>query len=174
MTRRKNPIRCYHFKPEGTGDNGNEVIPHIPQSPRTGTSLVDCLASYTGHSLGWVTLLQKFCRYTVSMSKTVIFQTIRFSINTQFSSIWFIDRTLSSATTPNQSGPGSDGNEGVLRIPQSSSVAGTSPLDLLVSYPGHSLEESYTSAEKQSVFSTAPADWTKTIIDYPYKTEFSR
>ena len=48
-------------------------------------------------------------------------------------------RALSSATTPGQSGPGSDGNEGVLRIPQSSSTAGTSPSDCLVSYPGHSL-----------------------------------
>ncbi len=34
---------------------------------------------------------------------------------------------------------GSDGNEGVLRIPQSSSIAGTSPSDCLVSYPGHTL-----------------------------------
>ena len=44
---------------------------------------------------------------------------------------------LSGATAPGQSGPGSDGNEGVLRIPQSSSIAGTSPSDCLVS--GHSL-----------------------------------
>ena len=32
--------------------------------------------------------------------KTVIFQTIQFSISTQFSSIWPIDRILSGATTP--------------------------------------------------------------------------
>ena len=37
------------------------------------------------------------------------------------------------------SGPGSDGNEEVLCIPQSSSAAVTSPSDCLVSYPGHSL-----------------------------------
>ena len=37
------------------------------------------------------------------------------------------------------SGPGSDGNEGVLRIPQCSSITGASPSDCLVSYPGHSL-----------------------------------
>ena len=37
-----------------------------------------------------------------------------------------------------QSGPGSNGNEEVLRIPQSPSIAGTSPSDL-VSYPRHSL-----------------------------------
>ena len=38
-----------------------------------------------------------------------------------------------------QSGPGSNGNEGVLRIPQSPSITGTSLSDYLVSYPGHSL-----------------------------------
>ena len=32
--------------------------------------------------------------------------------------IWSIDRTLSGATTLGQSEPGSDGNEEVLRIPQ--------------------------------------------------------
>ena len=42
--------------------------------------------------------------------------------------------TLSGATTPDQSGPGSDVNELVLHIPQSSSTAGTSPSDCLVSY----------------------------------------
>ena len=57
----------------------------------------------------------------------------------QFSSIWPIDRAISGATTQGKSGPGSDGNEGVLRIPQSSSIAGTSPSDHLVSYAGHSL-----------------------------------
>ena len=46
---------------------------------------------------------------------------------------------LSGDTTPGKSGPGSDGNEGVLCIPQSSSTAGTSPSDCFVSYPGHSL-----------------------------------
>ena len=47
--------------------------------------------------------------------------------------------SLSGATTLGQSGPGSDDNEGVLRIPQSSTIAGTSTSDCLVSYPGHSL-----------------------------------
>ena len=70
-----------------------------------------------------------------------------------------MDRALSGATTPDQRGPGSNGNVGVLRIHQSSSIAGTSPSDCLVSYPGHSWGWSYPSAEKQSVYSTAPADW---------------
>ena len=74
---------------------------------------------------------------TVSMSKTVLFQTIQFSISTQFSSIWPIDRTISGATTSGQSGSGSDGNEGVLCIPQSSSITGASPSDCLESYLEH-------------------------------------
>ena len=44
-----------------------------------------------------------------------------------------MDKTPTSATTPGQSGPGSDGNEGVLCIPQSSSITETSPSDCLVS-----------------------------------------
>ena len=72
-----------------------------------------------------------------------------------------MDRTLSSATTPGQSGPESNSNKGVLCISQSSSITGTSPSDCLVSYPGHSLGESYLSAEMQSVYSATPEDWTK-------------
>ena len=37
--------------------------------------------------------------------------------------------------------------------------AGTSPSDCLVSYPGHPLGGSYPFAEKQSVYSTAPAGY---------------
>ena len=68
------------------------------------------------------------------MSKTVFFQTVQFSKSMQFNSIWPIDSVLSGATTLNQSGPGSDGNERVLRILQSSSNTGTSPSDCVVSY----------------------------------------
>ena len=50
-----------------------------------------------------------------------------------------IDRALSGATIPSQSGSGSNGNEGVLCIFQSPSITVTSPSDCLVSYPGHSL-----------------------------------
>ena len=42
-----------------------------------------------------------------------------------------MDRTISDATTPGQSGPGSDANEGVVRIPQSFSITGASPSDCL-------------------------------------------
>ena len=52
-------------------------------------------------------------------------------------SIWPIDRTLSVANTPGQSGPESNGNIGVFHIPQSSSITGASP----------SLRVFYSSAE---------------------------
>ena len=62
-----------------------------------------------------------------------------------------IDKTLSGATTQGQSGPGNDGKERVLHIPQSSSITETSP-------SGHLLEESYSSAVMQLVYSAALAD----------------
>ena len=101
------------------------------------------------------------------MSKSFLFQTIRFNISTQFISFWPIDRALSGATTPGQSRLGRVGNEGLLSILQRSSITGTSPLDFLVSDPGHSLVVSFPSAEVQSVYSTALADWTK---ERNYKT----
>ena len=55
------------------------------------------------------------------------------------SSIWSIDRILSGATTLGQSGPGSNCNEGVLHILQSSKI-GASPSDCLLSYLRHLLE----------------------------------
>ena len=50
--------------------------------------------------------------------KTVLLQSIQFSICTQFSSIWSIDRTQLGANTPSKSGPEKDGIEGVLHIPK--------------------------------------------------------
>ena len=84
------------------------------------------------------------------MSKIVLFQAFPSSISTQFCSIRSIDRALSGVTTRVQSGSRSYGNEGVLRIPQSSSITGTSPSDCLVSYLGHSLERGLTSLRRYS------------------------
>ena len=75
----------------------------------------------------------------------------------QFSSIWPIDRALSGATTPEQSGPVSDDNEGVIRISWGSSIIGTSPSDCLVWYRRHSLGGGLTLC-KELVYSIAPAD----------------
>ena len=101
--------------------------------------------------------------------KTVLFHVNQLSISMQFTSIWPMDRALSGSTTLGQSGPGSNSNEGVLCIPQSPSITGTSPSDCLGSYPGHLLGagESYPSAEVQSVYSTSPADcaiWLRVIV----------
>ena len=56
------------------------------------------------------------------------------------SSIWPIDRTLTETTTLGQSGPGNNGDEGVLHIPDWSLTIRCS----LMSYSGHSLEEALT------------------------------
>ena len=83
----------------------------------------------------------------------VLFQAIQFSISIRFSSI----STYQVLQLQTRVDLGSDSNEGVLCIPQSSSITGTSPSDCLVSYPGHLLRGvSYPSAEKQFVYSTAP------------------
>ena len=87
------------------------------------------------------------------------------------SSIWPIDRILSAATSPGQSEPGSNGNEEVLRILQIFNP-GALPSEFLMSYSGHSLEGgSYSSAEMQSVYSTAPVDWAVCVCIYqPLRT----
>ena len=64
------------------------------------------------------------------------------------SSIWLINRTLSGASTPGQSGPGSNSNEGVFYFPQKYHIAGTLLSDCLVSYQGRS----YPSAEMKAEF----------------------
>ena len=95
------------------------------------------------HSLNVQTVLFQTMQFSISTQfqcqKTVPFQTIKFSISTLFSSIWPIERTLSGATTLGQSGPGSDGNVGVLRFLQNSSISRAPPSDCLVSCPGGSL-----------------------------------
>ena len=53
-------------------------------------------------------------------------------------SIWSINRTLSGATNPGQSGSENNGNERVLHFPQIFK-AGASPSDDLVSYVGQDL-----------------------------------
>ena len=52
------------------------------------------------------------------------------------SPIWPKDKTLLGAITSGLSGPGSNVNEGVLHIPQSSSITEASSSDCLMSYLG--------------------------------------
>ena len=76
----------------------------------------------------------------------VLFLTIQFnashllihSLNVKQFYFTPIDRTLSDATTWDQSGPGSNGNKGVLHIPQISKT-GASQLNDLMSFPERSL-----------------------------------
>ena len=84
-------------------------------------------------------------------------------------SIWPIDWTFLGATTLGQSGPTSNGNEGVLHILQSTKV-GALPSDCLMSYPGLLLLGSYLSAEMQSIYFTAPVDWAnkKVMVLFEY------
>ena len=68
------------------------------------------------------------------------------------------DRILSGATTPGQSGPGSNGNEKVLCPPLqhywSLAIRLFSVISRTLVWGGD-----YPSAEMQSVYSTVPADW---------------
>ena len=88
-----------------------------------------------------------------------MFLTIQFSMSTQFCSIRLIDRALLGATTSDQSGPGNDGSKEVLRIPQHSSINGTSSSDHLVSYQETRWGDLTPFFEMQLVYSTAPIDW---------------
>ena len=63
--------------------------------------------------------------------------------------MWPINKTLLSVTTLDQSGPGSDGNVGIFRFPQSSSIA-TLSSDCLMSYPGNWLVGGLTSLQRRS------------------------
>ena len=69
--------------------------------------------------------------------------------------MWPIESTISGATIPSQSGPGRDVNKGILCIPESSSISRSSPSRTLIGFG----EVSHSSAEMQSVYSAAPADW---------------
>ena len=88
--------------------------------------------------------------------KTVLFQAIQFSIKIQYSSIW---------PNPGQSGPRSDGNEEVLRIPEFFFFALLEPYHQIVQcYIRIPIGRGYYhSAEKHSVYSTATAAEAKAV-----------
>ena len=81
-------------------------------------------------------------------------------------SIWSIDRTISGATTMAECGPGSNGNEEVLHITQSSTT-GDSPSNYLMSYLGLSFRRGIFSLFKgaNSVFCSPPPQPTGQIKD---------
>ena len=107
--------------------------------------------------------------HTQLNNQTVLFLTIQYSISQlsahnliSNSSIWLIERTLPGDTTPGPREPES-GNSLILRIPQRSTITWSLLTDCLMSYTGHSLWGSYSSAEMQSMYLTAPADRAKNL-----------
>ena len=99
------------------------------------------------------------------MSKTFLFQANQFSQTIQFSIsmplVLFNPLIDPSQVLPRRArvDRGATAIKGLLRIPESPSIAETLPSDCLVSYPRHSFGRgSYISAGKQSVYSIAPAD----------------
>ena len=105
-------------------------------------------------------------------------QTVQFSIKsfvcTQLKCQTFLFDPYAGATILGQSEPVSNGNKGVLCIPQSSNITEVSISDCLVSYLGHSLGKSYSFAEIQSVYSAAPANWAKDRVGILYFTTILR
>ena len=70
-------------------------------------------------------------------ARTILFQTIWFSISTQFSSIWPIARTPSRVTTPSRVELGVMAMKENSAFPKAPALL-TSPSDCFVSYPEHS------------------------------------
>ena len=56
-------------------------------------------------------------------------------------------------------------NLGAIAIKRYPALPKAQALDCLVSYSRHSLEESYSSAKMQSVYSTAPVDWAILLLN---------
>ena len=99
--------------------------------------------------------------FTLNLNRqTVLFEAIHHEsfVSTQFKCQTVLFDQL-GATTPRQSGPGT--NEEILHIPQSSNITGASPSDCLTSYQDTRRweGESYPSAEMHSVDSIALANW---------------
>ena len=119
-----------------------------------------CVNKFTDNILKWTwalfcTPLKGFKYYSHYLASVICLHTVY--------SIWLIDKFLPGANTLGQSKPGTNGNEGVLHIPQSSK-AGALPSDSLMSYSEHLLEgESCPSVEMQSVYSTDPTDWARVL-----------
>ena len=88
----------------------------------TWNHIIACKRTLFGLVLWHINSCRLFSAKSILYISTVLFQRIQFSISTQFNSIWPINRTLSGATTPGQSESGSEGNKGLLHIPQNSSI----------------------------------------------------
>ena len=70
-----------------------------------------------------------------------------------------MDRTISGATNPGQRGPRSDSNKGILHISPKIKHYWNLTIRLFSVISRNSFGGSFPSTEKQSVYSTAPANW---------------
>ena len=87
--------------------------------------------------------------------KAVLFPTVQFNINTPFSSISPIDRTLSDATKVDMR---EIAIKGYFALPKVPALLEPHHWIVSVSYKGHLLAESYSSDEVQSLYSAATVD----------------
>ena len=136
-------IRCYHSGSEWTWEWWQwKGTPHSPK-------LIICL-------------------YTVYCFRVLLFNAnnwIKHQSNDQTGQ-FSISHLFALSSNVKQSGPGSDGYKRVLHIPQCFGIIIASPLNCLISYPGHLFGwRSYPSAEIQSVYSIAPAAWAVFLFD---------
>ena len=105
--------------------------------------------------------------YTQLNDQTIIFLTIWFNVSHLFplslnvkKFYLTIDRILSGATTPGRNWFGSNRNEEVLHIPQSSTDWSlTIRCFIFMNRALVGVGGCYLTAEMQSVYSTAPAEW---------------
>ena len=82
-------------------------------------------------------------------------------------SFWAIDGTQTNTICQGQHELGSNGNEEVLHIPQSSRLEPHPQMQFSVIYRTLLVGMSYSSAELQLVYSTAPAEWTiKYLVEW--------
>ena len=88
-----------------------------------------------------------------------LFSLIKYTVWMSNSSIWHIHRNLQGNYSKLE---WRNGNKRVLFIPQS--ITEVSPSNCLLSYLGHSLGESYTPAEMQSVYPVVPSPLAKGML----------
>ena len=123
--------------------------------PKTVPILTVQLSMSTQFKWKYSLIVKTFLFWAFQFSQAALVLTIQFSISTQL----VLFNPYIDATIPGQNGPGSNDNEGVLHIPTTSSITGTSPLDCIVSYSRHSLGTDTPPTEVQLVYSTGLADW---------------
>ena len=93
-----------------------------------------------------------------------------YSVYKSSSSIWPINRTLSCTTTPGQSRPENDGNEGLLHISRKLQHYWSSPSDCFMSYQRHNAGVCNSKRDAVGVFyspSLLGCRWVLSVVTCP-------